>query len=275
MDKDYIWQGDYGNRDYLRPVLKQLLREQMASSLQCILLAVNNNPYNLEFFLMVSYNIPKEHDVQTMRSLFEAAGLRRRTDLSFTHLMCQGGNRRFNYQALSDEESVDSLYDSNLLFFWPERSTLEKKGYRMVPLGKQSRVFISHSSIDKPEVEELLPFLNAANLPVWFDKYDMQVGDSIVESVQAGIENSNNVIFWITKNFLGSNWCKHEMNAFIRKLIEENICVISVLAPDISAGDLPLFLRDIKFIQPREAPVEAIAAEIVALYRDNHTGLRR
>lgn len=101
------------------------------------------------------------------------------------------------------------------------------------------------------------------------------MGDSIVESVQAGIENSNNVIFWVTKNFLGSNWCKHEMNAFIRKLIEENIRVISVLAPDISAGDLPLFLRDIKFIQPRDAPVEAIAAEIVALYRDNHTGLRR
>lgn len=50
MDRDYIWEGEYGRRSHLIPVFQQLLREQDASSLQMLSLFVNNNPYNLEFF---------------------------------------------------------------------------------------------------------------------------------------------------------------------------------------------------------------------------------
>ena len=56
MDRDYIWEGEYGRRSHLIPVFQQLLREQDASSLQMLSLFVNNNPYNLEFFIAVSYN---------------------------------------------------------------------------------------------------------------------------------------------------------------------------------------------------------------------------
>lgn len=49
MDRDYIWEGEYGRRSHLIPVFQQLLREQDASSLQMLSLFVNNNPYNLEF----------------------------------------------------------------------------------------------------------------------------------------------------------------------------------------------------------------------------------
>lgn len=60
MDRDYIWEGEYGRRSHLIPVFQQLLREQDASSLQMLSLFVNNNPYNLEFFIAVSYDRPKE-----------------------------------------------------------------------------------------------------------------------------------------------------------------------------------------------------------------------
>lgn len=56
MDRDYIWEGEYGRRSHLIPVFQQLLREQDASSLQMLSLFVNNNPYNLEFFIAVSYD---------------------------------------------------------------------------------------------------------------------------------------------------------------------------------------------------------------------------
>ena len=51
MDRDYNWEGEYGRRSHLIPVFQQLLREQDASSLQMLSLFVNNNPYNLEFFI--------------------------------------------------------------------------------------------------------------------------------------------------------------------------------------------------------------------------------
>lgn len=133
----------------------------------------------------------------------------------------------------------------------------------MVPFGKHTRIFISHSHRDKAEVEQLLPFLNAANLPIWFDQYDIEVGESIVEGVQSGIEGSAFVVFWITRNFLESRWCKYEMNAFIKRLIEDNSRVISILGSDVSSRELPLFLRDIKYIERQDSSPEELSGMIV------------
>lgn len=80
MDRDYIWEGEYGRRSHLIPVFQQLLREQDASSLQMLSLFVNNNPYNLEFFIAVSYDRPKEEHLDRMFRLLEDAGLRQRKD---------------------------------------------------------------------------------------------------------------------------------------------------------------------------------------------------
>ncbi len=266
MDRDYIWQCDYGNRDYLRPVLKKLLNCQNASSLQCLMLAVNNNPYNLEFFLLVSYDKPQDNDVNQMITLFEGAGLLRRTDVSSLQLMKEAKNRRFQMVTLLDEESVDLIFQNSQIFVFRERNQLEELGYHMVPFGKQARVFLSHSSLDKPDVEELLPYLNAANLPVWFDKYDIEIGESIVDGVQAGVKDSDNVIFWITKNFLRSKWCKHEMNAFIRKLIDGRARIISILDHDICIDDLPIFLQDIKYIERKGHTTDSLALQITRLF---------
>ena len=38
------------------------------------------------------------------------------------------------------------------------------------------------------------------------------------------------------------------MRAFIKKLIEEDALIISILDNDINAAQLPIFLRDIKYI---------------------------
>lgn len=267
MDKDFIWEAEYGNREHLRGVLKDLLKKQNSDSLQCIALYVNNNPYNLEFFLAVSYNRNKENDIEYMRDKFERAGLCYRQDLTMEELMIQMGNRRFNSMTLLDDFSVDIAFDN--LFEYHEISELERKGYFMNPFGKEKEVFISHSSKDKKEVEKLIPFINAMNLPVWFDKYNIDVGQSIVEKVQEGMKNSYAVIFWITNNFLDSPWCKKEMNAFIKRMIEEDVLIISILSQEVSVDRLPLFLQDIKYIKRENESLEQIAKEILPTLKKN------
>ena len=64
MDRDYIWEGEYGRRSHLIPVFQQLLREQDASSLQMLSLFVNNNPYNLELWLSLLVSHPRASDSQ-------------------------------------------------------------------------------------------------------------------------------------------------------------------------------------------------------------------
>lgn len=261
MDKDFIWEAEYGRREYLRGMLKDLLRKQNADSLQCIALYVNNNPYNLEFFILASYNRSEGNDIEYMQEKFSEAGLIYRQDLTMDELMCQMGNRRFMSMILLDDVSVDIAMES--LFEYKEISELEKLGYHMKPFGKEKEVFISHSSKDKNEVEKLLPFINGMNLPVWFDKYNIDVGQSIVEKVQEGVKNSYAVIFWITDNFLESKWCKREMQAFIKRMIEEDILIISILDKNVSIDRLPIFLQDIKFIQRENENFEEIAKEIM------------
>ena len=104
MDRDYIWEGEYGRRSHLIPVFQQLLREQDASSLQMLSLFVNNNPYNLEFFIAVSYDRPKEEHLDRMFRLLEDAGLRQRKDLTARNIMRAMADRRFNSASLLDED---------------------------------------------------------------------------------------------------------------------------------------------------------------------------
>ena len=215
MDRDYIWEGEYGRRSHLIPVFQQLLREQDASSLQMLSLFVNNNPYNLEFFIAVSYDRPKEEHLDRMFRLLEDAGLRQRKDLTALNIMRAMADRRFNSASLLDEDSVPTIMGH--LFFFPEIRVLEEKGYRMTPFGREQMVFLSHSSLDKPEIEEIIPLLNGMDLPVWFDKYSIALGDSITDKVQEGIQQSSIVLFWITEHFLDSRWCKFEMRAFDRR----------------------------------------------------------
>ena len=260
MDKDFIWEAEYGRRKHLKPVLKDLLGKQNADSLQCLALYVNNNPYNLEYFVVVSYDMDGENDIKYMKQRFEEAGLFYRQDLSMEELMFQMGNRRFNSMTMLDENTVDIAY--NTLFEYKEIEELEKKGYIMSPFGKEKEIFISHSSKDKDEVEKLLPFINAMGLPIWFDKYNIDIGQSIVEKVQEGVEISYAVLFWITDNFLESRWCKVEMNEFIRRMIEEIVVVISILDKSVSADKLPTFLKDIKYVQRDNESFEDIAKKI-------------
>ncbi|MGQ0593267.1 MAG: toll/interleukin-1 receptor domain-containing protein [Gammaproteobacteria bacterium] len=52
------------------------------------------------------------------------------------------------------------------------------------PIGK---VFVSHSSVDKPFVDRLVADLAAREIPVWYDKLDMRVGDSVTGSINEGL----------------------------------------------------------------------------------------
>ena len=75
MDRDYVWKADYGKRTKLTLFMKELLNRQDSKSLQTLGIFVNNNPYNLELFIFVSYDNPKDDDILFMKEGFEKLGL--------------------------------------------------------------------------------------------------------------------------------------------------------------------------------------------------------
>jgi len=104
------------------------------------------------------------------------------------------------------------------------------------------KVFISHSSSDKPFVEKLARDLLNLEIGVWLDKWEIKVGDSLINKISAGLSESNYLIIVLSKNSVLSEWVNRELNY---SLLEEiNNQQIKVLPIIIDNCDIPIFLKD-------------------------------
>lgn len=114
-----------------------------------------------------------------------------------------------------------------------------------------TKVFISHSSVDKPFARKLVNDLSAAGLQVWFDENIIKPGDSIVASVSDGLKNSDYTLLVISANFLNSKWAAWEANSAIVAAINANkSAVIPLLIEDVWNSVSPL-LHDKHYIDFR------------------------
>lgn len=257
MDRDFIWEADYGNREDVINATKYLLDKQGDRSLQCVSYFVNNNPYNLEFYILLSYNLPTEEEILYMMQLLGNLGVKYRQDITVDVLFAEMGNRRFDSAALFDSDSVE-FFKSRFLV--PERKTLEEKGYVMRPFSRSKEVFISHSSENKAEVKKLIPYLNGKSHSVWFDEYSLKIGDSLNDKIEKGIVEAELVLFWITEEFLSSDWCIREMD--ISK--ENNCTVIYVVDKSIDSHNLPEEVRECRYLSiDKNDGVDHIVRKIV------------
>lgn len=75
-----------------------------------------------------------------------------------------------------------------------------------MPEAAQFDVFLSHSSKDKDIVRELAVRLKRDDLRVWFDEWEIALGDPIFSKVEAGLINSRILILSMSGNAFGSDW---------------------------------------------------------------------
>lgn len=54
-----------------------------------------------------------------------------------------------------------------------------------------SKVFLSHSSADKAFVDRLASDLERVNVGVWYDKWEIRVGDLLIEKIEQGIKSND------------------------------------------------------------------------------------
>jgi hypothetical protein len=75
-------------------------------------------------------------------------------------------------------------------------------------------VFISHDSLDKMVVRDLAIRLRDRGLRVWFDEWEVRIGDSIPSKIEAGLEGSRVLLFCHSQHAVGSAWAKFEFQTF-------------------------------------------------------------
>lgn len=102
-------------------------------------------------------------------------------------------------------------------------------------------IFISYSHQDKTFVDDLAKQLVAQNVHVWLDRWELNIGDSILEKVQEAIDESSALLVILSKSSTASEWCKKEINGgLLKELEEKRVFVLPILLEDC---EIPLFAR--------------------------------
>lgn len=104
------------------------------------------------------------------------------------------------------------------------------------------KVFISHSSIDKEFANKLAHDLRERKIDVWYDTWEMKVGDSLTKRIQEGIQESSYLIVVLSPNSVKSHWVEVELRAALNREIESG--EIFVLPALWQPCEIPVFLKD-------------------------------
>lgn len=86
-------------------------------------------------------------------------------------------------------------------------------------------VFVAHATDDKEEVAR--PLANAligAGLRVWYDEFELRIGDNLRQKIDAGLSRSRFGIVVLSPAFFAKNWTQYELDGLVtREMTGEQI----------------------------------------------------
>ena len=102
--------------------------------------------------------------------------------------------------------------------------------------------FISYSPRDASFVNRLAEDLVANGVGVWLDRWEIRVGESIIDRIQEGLLESDYLLLILSPDSVNSPWVREELNAArIKQLESRRVVVLPVLYQDVV---IPPLLRD-------------------------------
>ena len=131
-------------------------------------------------------------------------------------------------------------------------------------------VFISHTSEDKEDiVRPLAETLRAGGLSVWFDEFEMKIGDSLRQKIDKGIANSRFGIVVFSRAFLGRGWPEYELDGIVTQSVSGKQILLPIWH-NISKREVMEYSPSLANRLARSTStqtVEEISAEIIELIR--------
>lgn len=126
-------------------------------------------------------------------------------------------------------------------------------------------VFLSHASEDKDDVARPLALLlQERGLRVWYDEFELRIGDNLVAKLNAGMNSSRFGILVLSKDFFGKDWTEFELNTLESLAITEDYILFPIWH-NISVEEVRAYRASLANIIARSTAthtIEAIATEI-------------
>jgi hypothetical protein len=180
----------------------------------------------------------------------------------------------FEAQASLDKERVraDNRRLADLERRMRERSTVRSNVPRTAPVPAPTATawdfFISHASPDKEEiVAALAEGLTSKGARVWYDDFELRVGDSLRQRIDDGLARSRFGIVVLTHSYLaGRAWTENELNG----LFASNKRILPVwhnVSRDEVAAYSPILADRVALLTAVQS-LDSITDDLLALIRD-------
>jgi len=112
-------------------------------------------------------------------------------------------------------------------------------------------VFISYSNKDRGFAERLATDLRASGAGVWFDQWEIKVGDSITQKINDGIHDNDYLAAVLSPDSVASPWVKKELNAaMMKELNRRSVFVLPILYQDC---EIPELIADKRYADFRKS----------------------
>ncbi|WP_370884514.1 toll/interleukin-1 receptor domain-containing protein [Enterobacter cloacae complex sp. 2015409] len=131
-----------------------------------------------------------------------------------------------------------------------------------------AKIFISHSSLDKPFAKMLCMDLEANGYAPWLDEWDIKVGGIIPERISDGLEEADFVIVILSENTVSSKWVEREWQTKYWNEIQHNcIHVLPLLLKDCKIPELLKTKKYADFRNDFNSGLRDLLAVLESLYK--------
>jgi hypothetical protein len=115
--------------------------------------------------------------------------------------------RKIDEQKIQLDTLINQSYSSKQIL--QNQEIIEDKKYDF---------FISHASEDKDDiVRSLADSLKENGFEVWYDEFELKIGDSLRKKIDSGLINSRFGIVIISPSFVKKNWTEYELNGMVAR----------------------------------------------------------
>lgn len=106
-------------------------------------------------------------------------------------------------------------------------------------------VFLSHSSEDKDLARRIAKDLKNHSIKVWFDEWEIHIGNSITQKIERGLEDADFVAVLLSKHSVKSGWVEKEWQSKIgEEVAEKKIIILPIKGEKCRT---PVLLRDKRY----------------------------
>ena len=139
-----------------------------------------------------------------------------------------GGSSPMNLYAKSRFPSLDEVFSMHTGLML-RLSARDFEQSQEVPKDIGYDAFICHASEDKDKVvRPLAVALDSMGFGIWYDEFQLKVGDSLRRAIDTGLVNSRYGIVVLSKAFFAKNWPQYELNGLTAREIGGHKVILPV-----------------------------------------------